>query len=350
MSNYQDKLVIGLPAGSLADPNRGGNLIGLLKKAGFPAKGYDKGGPTSFPVTGFFMGWDGRPQEFGSQLGLGELDVAVGGDDWIRERMLEFRYEYNVEFALEKILPLQRGNVRIVIINGHDKNVGCDEWLKGLLAAKPLVTMVSEMPYLALEWFQNKAVQLGFGESHKGYSVQKFKTPPRIESGIVIYETWGKTEAKVTNGSVDFGLEITQTGSAIQSYGLNIVDEIMPSETSIWANPAIKNDPVKYDLARMLILNLYGAINAENKVLLLFNAPKENAGAIEAYLRDNRLFADEPTMNMGLNFVEFSVQMDTANAALPLAKVRFELAKLGASHIETIPLDSSIPGLDVLAF
>ena len=40
-------LKIGLPAGSLADPNRGGSLIALLKHAGFPTKGYDKGGPSS---------------------------------------------------------------------------------------------------------------------------------------------------------------------------------------------------------------------------------------------------------------------------------------------------------------
>ena len=346
---FSDKLVIGLPAGSLADPSRGGNLITLLKNAGFPTKGYDKGGPTSFPLDTMLMGWDGRPQEFGSQLGLNELDLAISGNDWIHERVLEFKYEYGVDITLEKILPLQRGNVRIVIIaRPETKGTPCDEWLTGLLSSKPLVSMVSEMPYLALEWFQNKCAALGFADSHKKYSVQKFKTPSRIDSGLVIYETWGKTEAKVTNASVDFGLEITQTGSAIQSYGLSIVDEIMPSETSIWINPAIRENPVKRDLARMFVLNLYGAINAENKVLILFNTRKENVANVLEYLKQNALYADEPTVNEGLQFTEFSVQLDTANPALPVAKVRYELAKLGATHIETIPVDSSIPGVDVL--
>ena len=45
-----EKLVIGMPAGSLADPKRGGNLVGLLKAAGFPTKGYEDGGPTHFPL------------------------------------------------------------------------------------------------------------------------------------------------------------------------------------------------------------------------------------------------------------------------------------------------------------
>ncbi|MCC6696174.1 MAG: hypothetical protein IT365_11145 [Candidatus Hydrogenedentes bacterium] len=344
-----ESLIIGLPAGSLADPNRGGSLIELLKNAGFPTRGYDKGGPSTFPVTSFLLGWDGRPQEFGSQLAVGEVDVAIGGDDWIRERMLEFKYEYNQAIELRKVLSLERGSVRIVII-ADGVTDSCDVWLRGLLAKKKLVAMVSEMPYIALEWFKAKAQALGFGESHGAFSVQKFKTPPRIESGIVIYETWGKTEAKVKNASVDFGLEITQTGSAIANYGLRIIDEIMASEAGIWVNPAIRNHPVKYDLARMFILNLYGSIFAENKVLLLFNGRTADVPRLMEYLKSNRLFGDEPTIKEGVNFTEFTIKLDTTNKVLPIAKARFELATLGATHIETIPLDSSIPGLDAIDF
>ncbi|MCX5757256.1 MAG: hypothetical protein NTU83_01860 [Candidatus Hydrogenedentes bacterium] len=343
-------MIVGLPAGSLADPSRGGNLINLLKSAGFPARGYDKGGPSTFPITPFLVGWDGRPKEFGAQLGIGEIDIAIAGDDWIRERVLEFKYEFNQDIVPRKILSLQRGGVSIVIIARQAETASCDVWLTDMLSCNPLVTMVSEMPYVALEWFLAKGKALGFGESHAAFSVQKFKTPPRIPSGIVIYETWGKTEAKVKNGSVDFGLEITQTGSAIQNYGLRIVDEIMSSETGIWANSCIKENPVKYDLARMFLLNLYGSIFAENKVLVFFNAKKEDVPRVLEYLRDNQLFGDEPTMNEGANFTEFSVQMDTQSTRLPLARARFDLATLGATHIETIPLESCIPGLNVLDF
>lgn len=345
-----DALIVGLPAGSLADPSRGGNLINLLKSAGFPTRGYEKGGPSTFPITPFLFGWDGRPQEFGSQLGLGEIDIAIGGDDWIRERVLEFRYEFQQDIAPRKVLSLQRGGVNIVIIARATDTVACDAWMAEMLSTHPLVTMVSEMPYVALEWFQNKSRALGFGESHGAFSVQKFKTPPRIDKGIVIYETWGKTEAKVKNESVDFGLEITQTGSAIQNYGLRIMDEIMSSETGIWANPGIVKGSPKYDLARMFLLNLYGSIFAENKVLVFFNAQRENVPQLLDYLRKNRLFGDEPTMNQGANFTEFSVQMDTQSKTLPLARARFELATLGATHIETIPLESCIPGLDAIDF
>ncbi|MCL4860870.1 MAG: hypothetical protein KJZ93_15750 [Caldilineaceae bacterium] len=129
-----------------------------------------------------------------------------------------------------------------------------------------------------------------------------------------------------------------------------IIDEIMPSEAGIWINPAITKSPVKYDLARMFVLNLYGSIFAENKVLLVFNGRTNDVPKLMDYLRDNRLFGDEPTIKEGTNFTEFTIKLDTMNKTLPLAKARYDLAALGATHIETIPLDSSIPGLDVLDF
>ena len=346
----ETKLIIGMPAGSLADPNRGGSLINLLRDAGFHAKGYENGGPTTFPLNTFLMGWDGRPQEFGSQLGIGEIDIAISGRDWIRERILEMKYEFNQDIEVQNIMSLQRGHVRIVIINDDEAKRPCDEWLKELLSANPLVTMVSEMPYLALEWFQAKAKALGFGDSHSQFSVQKFRTPPKIDSGLVIYETWGKTEAKVKNKSVNFGLEITQSGSAIRNYGLNIVDEVMKSETCVFANPAIKDNEEKTEMARMFLLNLYGSIDAENKVLVTFNCAKESIDQVVAYLQENELFANEPTMNEGINYVEFSIQLDVSAKELTLAQVRYTLAKLGATGIETIPLDSCIPGLDAIDF
>jgi hypothetical protein len=98
----------------------------------------------------------------------------------------------------------------------------------------------------------------------------------------------------------------------------------------------------------MFLLNLYGSIFAEDKVMLLFNARKDNVAEMLEYLQEHRLFADEPTLHEGLKYTEFSVAMNTGDKNLPLAKVRYELAKLGATHIETIPLDSSIPGLEVI--
>jgi hypothetical protein len=51
-------------------------------------------------------------------------------------------------------------------------------------------------------------------------------------------------------------------------------------------------------------------------------------------------------MNVGKSFTEFSIQVAKDDKKLPLAKIRYELAKLGAVNIDTIPIISSIKGLE----
>jgi ATP phosphoribosyltransferase len=341
-------LKIGMPAGSLANPNRGGNLIQLLENAGFKTSGYETGGPSKFTTINYLFGWDGRPQEFGAQLGINEIDVAIAGDDWIKERILEFKLEYNTVIKLEKVLSLKRGEVKIVGIANENEKI--EDLIKKIALSRGLITVVAEMPYLALDWVQGILKRVNLFEKFSDFSVQKYKTPPRIEKGIIIYETWGKTEAKVKNGGADLGIEITQTGSAIKNYGLHIVDTIMESETGIWVNPELKADKEKNDLLKMFLLNLYGVVNAENKVMILFNVSNNLITDIEKFLSENNLFADEPTKNTGIKFTEFSVQVDVKNKNIPLAKIRYELAKRGAVNINTIPIDSSIQSIDVLGF
>jgi len=337
-----------MPAGSLANPNRGGNLIRLLEKAGFRTSGYEAGGPSTFTTVNFLFGWDGRPQEFGAQLGIGELDVAIAGDDWIKERLLELKLEYNTEIQLEKVLSLHRGGVSLVGIIRDPDYSSTEEFLKQLCRTKEVITVVTEMPYLALNWIQNALKKIGGSEKFSRFSVQKYKTPPRIKQGILIYETWGKTEAKIKNGSADIGLEITQSGSSIRNYGLTITETVLESETCIYINPAIKKDAKKTELLRMFLLNLYGVVNAENKVMVIFNIANEKVEEIEKFLSDNELFADEPTKNVGKYFTEFSIQVDEDDKKHPLAMVRYELAKRGAANIDTIPIDSSIQNINVL--
>jgi hypothetical protein len=40
--------------------------------------------------------------------------------------------------------------------------------------------------------------------------------------------------------------------------------------------------------------------------------------------------------------------VDTASSKLPLAKIRYDLAAMGARGIDTVPLTSSIPAISVI--
>ena len=342
-----NNLIIGMPAGSLANSTRGGNLVKFLETSGFSTKGYDAGGPTSFSTVKFLFGWDGRPQEFGTQLSFNELDVAIAGDDWIEERKLELNIEYKTDIRLKKILSLKRGNVRLVgIVDEAVKENNTEDFLKKFFGKeKKIITVVSELPYMALNWIRNKMISAGLKDLAAEWSVQKYKTPPKIEKGILIYETWGKTEAKIKNMGADIGLEITQSGSALKSYGLKIIDEVFASETGIWINQSVLENKEKKELLEMFIINLYGSINAESKVMLIFNVPSEKKEIVETFLSKYNLYADEPTIIPGSKYAQYSIQVATDNIEMPLAKVRYELVKLGARSIDTIPLLSSIPDM-----
>jgi ATP phosphoribosyltransferase len=342
------QLKIGMPAGSLASAQRGGNLIDLLGAGGFRTSGYDKGGPTKFTTINLLFGWDGRPQEFGSQLEIGELDVAIAGDDWIRERQLEMKLEYGIDVQLERVMTLNRGEVQLVGIVADPAFASTEEFLRSVVSRKPLLTVASEMPYLALDWIQRKLAAIDRANEFGSYSVQKYKTPPKIQKGVLVYESWGKTESKVKHGAVDIGLEISQTGSAIKAYGLAVVETVMRSQTSIYTNPATSMDPEKRELLEMFLLNIYGATHAENKVMLLFNVPNRLSEEIERYLSGNNLFGDEPTVNKGKEYTEYNIQVDVDDPGKPIAMVRYSLAKLGARSINTIPITSSIPGMKVI--
>ncbi len=155
------QLKIGMPAGSLASASRGGNLVDLLAAAGFKTSGYDKGGPTRFTSNALLFGWDGRPQEFGSQLEIGELDVAIAGDDWIKERQIEMRLEYGVDVRLERVMALNRGEVQLVGIVADGAYGTTEDYLKAIAPRTPILRVASEMPYLALDWVQRKLAVVG---------------------------------------------------------------------------------------------------------------------------------------------------------------------------------------------
>ncbi len=342
------QLKIGMPAGSLASASRGGNLVDLLAAAGFRTSGYDKGGPTTFTGTNLLFGWDGRPQEFGAQLEIGELDVAIAGDDWIQERVLEMRIEHGVEINLERVMTLNRGEVQIVGIVADPSFRTAEEFLAEVAPRKPLLVVASEMPYVALDWIRRKLAAVGLADRFQAHSVQKYKTPPRIQQGILVYESWGKTESKVKNGAVDVGLEISQTGSAIKSYGLTVIETVLRSQTSVYTRAAVMRDPEKRELLEMFLVNLYGAIHAESKVMLLFNVPNALTEEVDRYLRTNNLFGEEPTLSRGKEFTEYNIQVDAADVEKPVALVRYTLASLGARSINTIPITSSIPGIRMI--
>jgi len=239
--------------------------------------------------------------------------------------------------------------VRLVgIVRPEKEFASAVELFQELAGRKPLITAVAEMPYLALEWIMRRLRDAGVADAFGKFSVQKYTTPPRIDRGVAHLRNLGQDRGQ--------GGKMAARIWASKSPRRQRHQELRPPHhrrghgvgTSIWVNPKLRANEVKTGLLRMFLLNLHGAINAENKVLLLFNVPVANAAEVEAYLVRNNLFADEPSRISGKAYTEYSIEVDSASDKLPLARIRYELALMGARGIDTIPLTSSIPAVGAI--
>jgi len=86
--------------------------------------------------------------------------------------------------------------------------------------------------------------------------------------------SWGATEVKAPT-LVDAIVEVTETGSSLRANNLRIVDVLLESRTMIIANKASWQNAFKRQKIEDLNMLLQSAIQAEGKVGLKMNLPKE---------------------------------------------------------------------------
>jgi ATP phosphoribosyltransferase len=95
--------------------------------------------------------------------------------------------------------------------------------------------------------------------------------------------SWGATEIKAPL-LVDAIVEGTETGSSLRANNLRIVDTVVESTTQLIANHEAWADPWKRSKIEMLALLLKGALEAESKVGLKMNVPKELLDEVSSHL------------------------------------------------------------------
>ena len=86
--------------------------------------------------------------------------------------------------------------------------------------------------------------------------------------------SWGATEVKPPR-LADAIVEVTETGSSLRANHLRIVDEILQSTTRFIVNKTAYADPWKKEKIDDLVLMLKSTLDAESKVGLMMNVPKE---------------------------------------------------------------------------
>lgn len=225
-------LKLGIPAGSLQEATgelfrRAGYKITFHSRSYFPSIDDDEIECTLI-----------RAQEMARYVQQGALDVGLTGHDWIVETGADV-----LEVAELVFSKVSRRPVRWVLCVPNDSPVKSVKDLQGARIATEAVGLTQQ--YLKKHGVEAK-VEFSWGATEV--------KPPRLADAIV---------------------EVTETGSSLKANNLRIVDEILQSTTRLIANKIAYQDSWKKQKIDDLALMLRGAIDAEGKVGLMMNVPRE---------------------------------------------------------------------------
>jgi ATP phosphoribosyltransferase len=237
VSDRKPILMLGLPKGSLEESTKH-----LFAKAGWRITTNSRSYKPSIDdpeLDGRFV----RAQEVSRYVEQGFFDCGLTGYDWIQENSSDVVEVCDLIYSRASVVKS-----RWVLCVPESSDIVRPEQLAGKRVATELVGTVRR-------YFQNKGVN------------------------ALVEFSWGATEVKVPD-LVDAIVDITETGNSIRANKLRIIDTLLETNTKFIANKASWADPVKRKKIEVIALLLTGALEAQSKVGLKMNLPKENLGAM----------------------------------------------------------------------
>lgn len=189
-----------------------------------------------------------RPQEMPRYIADGTLDAGITGSDWIVENGVEV---VEVESFIYSKVSLQP--TRWVLCVPERSPVKRLEDLEGKRVATEMVAFTRRV----------------FAERKINVDVEF---------------SWGVTEAKAADGLVDAVVEVTETGSSLRANGLRIIESLLTSSPVLVANKAAWADEWKQAKVRQIGVLFKGALDAENRVGIKMNVPRERVEGVIALL------------------------------------------------------------------
>lgn len=226
-------LKLGIPAGSLQEAT-----AQLFRGAGYKIR---------FSSRSYYPTIDDdeidclliRAQEMARYVEQGILDAGITGYDWVLETGAQVTEICELVFS-----KVSRRPVRWVLCVPNDSPVQSVKDLEGKRIATEAVGLTQS--YLAKHGV-NATVEFSWGATEV--------KPPRLADAIV---------------------EVTETGSSLRANDLRILDEVLQSTTRFIANEQSYADAWKKEKLDNIALMLQSCLNAEGKVGLMMNVPKDN--------------------------------------------------------------------------
>ncbi|MEE3181542.1 MAG: ATP phosphoribosyltransferase, partial [Planctomycetota bacterium] len=225
-------LKLGPPKGSLQE-----STFSLFKKAGY---GFSVSSRSYFPSTddNELEAMLVRAQEIARYVEEGIFDAGLTGKDWILENDADVHEVMDLCYSKQSMRPCR--------------------WILAVPESSPVQSVKDlEGKHIATE-----AVKM----------TQRYLEQNGVKAEVEF--SWGATEVK-TPDLVDAIVEITETGSSLRANKLRIVDELLVTTPRLIANKASWEDPWKRRKIENMALLLEGALNAEGRVGLKLNCPRE---------------------------------------------------------------------------
>lgn len=148
--------------------------------------------------------------------------------------------------------------------------------------------------------------------------------------------SWGATEVKVPD-LVDAIVDLTETGNSLRANKLRIVDTLLTTNTKFVANKASWEVPEKRRKIESIALMLQAALEADGKVGLMLNAPREQMEALLKLLPSLR----NPTVNRLAD--DRWVALETVVEERVVRELIPQLKAHGAEGIVEYPLNKLVP-------
>lgn len=297
------KIVIGLPKGSLNNVNRG-NTYQLFKDAGYEVRGYEPGNESyeidiinDNEIKAFLT----RPQSTPVELNRGMVDIAIVGEDWVKEESV------SNDSGITKIGDLDYGQTRLIVAVPMDSPYfSLSEFFRLNKDRKTPILCFTEYPNLTRKHImENDGYKELFGDAVPLVQVRGLVNGDN--DMVQIINSDGATEVYIAKGA-DLIVDNTQTGSSLKKAGLVELETIMHSSAGLYAGVSCTGE--KMEKANMIFEQLYGATTARKYFDVKFNVANDIVIVVSDFLVNNGYCSDEPTINAGSKFSQINVLIE----------------------------------------
>jgi ATP phosphoribosyltransferase len=254
-----EKVKFAIPAGSLSKAT-----FEILQRSGYKISGQERTyRPTiNDPKIELKIL---RPQEIPVFVGEGLQDVAITGQDWIRETCADVEVLQNLEY----------GRIRLVVaVPKSFKTNSISDLMEDLWSKRKNFRISTEYLNIAAEYIKSQPVyKKRFGESDPLIVTPWWRKGDNPRAKIFL--SFGATEAKPPENS-DCIIDVTETGSTMEANNLKIIDTVMQSSAVLIANKKALEDAEKKEKIYDILTLLKGVVDGSKRIHIFVNVKKTN--------------------------------------------------------------------------